>query len=102
MSVVFIRDGKRFDSGSCERNLNLLAHAQLIELSLGSQCGGHGKCGKDRIRIPEECRGFLSPPTAIERHQLTREEIENGIRLACQCFPERDGVAIEVFPVFKP
>jgi ferredoxin len=99
MSVVFILDGKRFDPGTCDRNLNLLAHAQLIELPVGSQCGGHGKCGRDRVRIAEEGRVFLSRPTAIERMHLTDEEIGSGIRLACQCFPERDGVLIEVFPV---
>ncbi|NDG83862.1 MAG: hypothetical protein EBX52_02365 [Proteobacteria bacterium] len=86
-----------FDTGICERNLNLLAHAQMIEFSLGSQCGGHGKCGKDRVRIPLEDLRFFSPVTAIERAHLSEQEIGSGVRLACQCFPDQDGVTVRVF-----
>jgi ferredoxin len=97
MSVVFVRGTEEFDSGVAMQGLNLLAHAQMIELSLGSECGGHGKCGKDRVRVPAEDRPKTSPVTAIERAHLRPEEIEAGIRLGCQCFPESDGVRLRVF-----
>lgn len=80
----------------CFRQLNLLAHAQMEEISTGSKCGGHGICGKDRIRILERDRKKLSPLTEIERKFLTEEEIQNGYRLACQCWPNEDDLSIEI------
>jgi ferredoxin len=69
-----------------EPNLNLLAHAQTLELDVGSRCGGHGICGGDRIRILGAAPP-LSPITDAERRHLTKRELEAGYRLACQCFP---------------
>jgi ferredoxin len=82
------------DSGLCEPQLNLLAHAQAIELDIGSECGGHGVCGGDRVRIPEAFRDDFSRVTAEEREHLSPEELENGWRLGCQCFPERAGLEL--------
>ena len=42
-------------------------------------CGGHGKCGKCRVRAS----GALSPLSATETEKLTRDEISRGVRLAC-------------------
>ena len=78
-------------TGFCELNLNLLAHAQAIELDIGSRCGGHGICGGDRVRIiatPGGTPPRLSPLTEREIQHLSKEEIEEGWRLGCQCFPE--------------
>ncbi len=44
-------------------------------------CGGRGTCGKCRVRVVE---GELAPPTASERELLSAEELEAGVRLACQ------------------
>ena len=82
-------DGKRSEVDFCDRNLNLLAHAQAIELEIGSRCGGHGICGGDRVRIDIDSHGSnLSPLTEREREHLSSEEIAQGWRLACQCYPE--------------
>ena len=87
-----------------EPNLNLLAHAQSLELEIGSRCGGHGICGGDRIRILDRGGSGLSPLTSPltepELRHLSRSEIEAGYRLACQCFPERSGTSlrIEILP----
>lgn len=72
----------------CDENLNLLAHAQSIELDVGSRCGGHGVCGGDRIQIPVEVRASLSTITGAEREHLSEAELAAGWRLACQCYPE--------------
>ncbi|HUP55829.1 MAG TPA: hypothetical protein VM598_00140 [Bdellovibrionota bacterium] len=80
--------------GFCERNLNLLAHAQAIELDLGSECGGHGVCGKDRIQLDPASRGFVSPVTDEEREHLSAAELADGWRLGCQCFPESNELRI--------
>ena len=97
MSVKFIHLENKMDTGECIRELNLLAHAQLIELDIGSQCGGHGKCGKDKIRLNPEDQKKVNPPTAIEIHQLTPIEINEGVRLACQCFPNDSGETLKAY-----
>jgi ferredoxin len=79
-----------------DRNLNLLAHAQCEEATLGSRCGGHGKCAGDRVRVLAANAAELSPPTEAERRLLSPSELVGGVRLACQCFPESDDVDIEV------
>ncbi len=88
MSVKFVGpDGKLHDAGLCDPRLNLLAHAQVIELEIGSRCGGHGQCGGDRVRIPADA--LVSAPTHEEREHLSAAELAQGFRLACQCFPEK-------------
>jgi ferredoxin len=69
-----------------EPNLNLLAHAQAIELDLGSECGGHGKCGADVIRILTGAEA-LSDITEAERKHLSPDQLASGVRLGCQIFP---------------
>ena len=75
-----------------EPKLNLLAHAQTIELFLGSRCGGHGVCGGDRVKVQVDLKspenGSFSSITEAERKHLSDHEIGEGYRLACQCFPE--------------
>ena len=45
-------------------------------------CGGHGKCGKCKIRVS----GKVSPLTESEKLLLTEDEIKSGVRLACHTF----------------
>lgn len=81
----------------CYRGLNLLAHAQLEEIDIGSRCGGYGECGGDRLRVTRG-REELSPVTQIEREHLSEAELRDGFRLGCQAFPNRDDVEIYVIP----
>lgn len=53
-----------------------ISEMHLISLD----CGGHGKCGKCKIKAT----GELSDLTDTEREKLTKAEISSGIRLACQ------------------
>ncbi len=78
-----------------EPNLNLLAHAQTLELEVGSRCGGHGICGGDRIRVLDPAPP-LSPITDAERRHLTKAELDAGYRLACQCFPNSADLSLRV------
>jgi ferredoxin len=98
MSVVFEMKvtGAKHDAGLCHPGLNLLGHAQMIELAIGSECGGHGKCGRDRVQIREADRAKVNPPTAIEMAILGPGELQEGDRLACQCFPNREDLEITV------
>lgn len=84
----------------CYRSLNLLAHAQIEELEIGSRCGGYGECGGDRILI-QEGADCLSPPTDAEREHLTESALKQGWRLGCQCYPEQDGADIRVKVPFE-
>lgn len=82
--------GEVHDTGECITDLNILGHAQLIELEIGSRCGGHGVCGGDRIRIADPAiRASFSEVTAEEREHLSDTEIADGYRLACQCYPDK-------------
>lgn len=51
-------------------------------LSDDMPCGGHGRCGKCKVRA----RGSLSELSESERRLLTREEIDEGIRLSCSAY----------------
>lgn len=52
---------------------------QLLKQDLSLPCGGHGRCGKCRIFA----EGDLSPLTEEEKSLLSKDEIQNNIRLAC-------------------
>lgn len=91
MKIVF-----RFGSNSEERiegyqQLNLLAHAQMLERSLQSRCGGQRECSTCRVIVVS---GKVSPMREPERELLERvgafRQGQQSVRLACQTFPEED------------
>lgn len=87
MSIQFINTKKQvICTVSCYRDLNILAHAQLDEVEIGSRCGGHGICGGDKIKIAAQLYN-ISPVTSLELKHLSPLEIKEGWRLACQCWP---------------
>ena len=47
---------------------------------LSAPCGGKGRRGKCRVKA----RGALSQPTEAEKAALSEQEIQEGVRLACQ------------------
>lgn len=51
-----------------------------------SACGGQGLCGYCKVEMIEN----PAPPTLIEKSRLKQEEIDRGIRLACQLRVDRD------------
>ena len=61
-------------------------------LGIESPCGGHGKCGKCKIKAI----GSLSSISESEFSVLSKEEIEQGIRLAC-CTEIKGYCEIETF-----
>ena len=68
------------------RQVYVLAESILLEaaaqagLILQTPCGGTGKCGKCRVRVVSgHCK-----PSAACLEAFSRQEIENGFRLACQ------------------
>jgi ferredoxin len=95
MSVQFIFKDNTVEV-ECFFSLNLLAHAQLEEIDLGSSCGGHGICGGDKIQVETE-GNELSPLTEAEKDHLSESEINAGWRLGCQCWPLAEHQKINVW-----
>ncbi len=90
MPIFFQNKNKEIhESERVFTNLNILAHAQILEIDIGSVCGGHGKCGKDRIQILEGA-SHCSDLTQDELKHLSQTELQNGFRLGCQCFPNNE------------
>jgi uncharacterized 2Fe-2S/4Fe-4S cluster protein (DUF4445 family) len=57
-------------------------------INLNSYCGGQGICGKCRVRLI----GNVPLPTESDLAHLSSEEINEGIRLACDLYPDIDMV----------
>lgn len=70
---------------------SLLASLMDNEIFIPSACGGKGTCGYCRVRIPEGGGAVL--PT--EEPFLTREQLIDGYRLACQV-KVRDDMEIRI------
>ncbi len=56
------------------------AVAARAGLTLEHPCGGGGQCGKCRVRFIEGA----PPPRSTEQAVVTRDDLEQGVRLACQ------------------
>ncbi len=54
-----------------------------------SLCGGLGTCGKCKLLVQQGNKHF-NPPTDSEKKRLTKEEISENYRLACQCYIAED------------
>ena len=80
-----------------EPGLTVLDAIHRAGLPIASYCGGLGTCGKCRVVI-ESGRGEVSSPTALEVKHLGHQEIERGIRLACQVRLLGGNVVVSVLP----
>ncbi len=74
--------GRQGSDGNSGGSLMGLPHDSLM----GLPCGGHGRCGKCRVRA----HGALSPLSDAEKRLLSPEDIARGIRLACCTAVEGD------------
>ena len=63
-----------------------------------SLCGGFGSCGKCKVLV-QQGNEYLIPPTDSEKNFLSKEEIRENFRLACQCkIAEKQINLIESYP----
>jgi uncharacterized 2Fe-2S/4Fe-4S cluster protein (DUF4445 family) len=74
-TVHFLPDDVK---ASVEEGSNLLDAAANAGVYIHAFCGGEGVCGKCKVRIEQ---GEVS---ATQATQLTSDEIDQGLRLACQ------------------
>lgn len=65
----------------------ILAAAQRSGIQLLAVCGGNGRCADCKVRL---MKGELSPLTEVETFTLTKAELADGTRLACQASPLTD------------
>ncbi|WP_411679794.1 ASKHA domain-containing protein [Clostridium thailandense] len=62
-----------------ESGTNLLDILRENEIFIDNPCGGKGTCGKCKVKL---IKG-LKEPTSLDIKHLSKEEIEEGIRLSC-------------------
>jgi uncharacterized 2Fe-2S/4Fe-4S cluster protein (DUF4445 family) len=65
----------------CEEPLTISDAARHAGVTVRSECGGKGTCGKCLVRVPD---GKLSPVTKAEEELLTSDQLAEGWRLACR------------------
>jgi len=75
MKVRFIKKTK------IKKEKIILDVAKDLNLKIKASCGGKGKCGKCIVRVIE---GDVSELTKEEKRFFNEEEIEKGLRLACE------------------
>jgi uncharacterized 2Fe-2S/4Fe-4S cluster protein (DUF4445 family) len=91
--LIFQPYGKRLE---VKEGRTVLEAARDIGVSISSVCGGRGLCGKCKI-IARGGEKHLSAPTKAEINALSREDLKNGFRLACQATVRSKGtITIEV------
>lgn len=64
---------------------SVLNTAQTNDIDIIATCGGRGRCRSCRVKLVE---GTSTEPGAADRTQLSEDEIREGYRLACQCYPQ--------------
>ena len=67
----------------CPPGIQLTASLRTQGAAPDTPCGGRGNCGKCRVRVIE---GTL-PVSTMDQIHLSKEELDQGIRLACQAMP---------------
>lgn len=77
-----------------EKGESLIAAAAKASVSIDAQCGGQGTCGKCKVRVFAK---VLDDPDEVERKFLSKDELDEGIRLACRMMV-RDDMTVHVFP----
>jgi uncharacterized 2Fe-2S/4Fe-4S cluster protein (DUF4445 family) len=63
---------------------SILSTAQQNDIDIIATCGGRGRCRSCRVKI---LKGDVTKPSVADTSQLSIDEINEGYRLSCQCFP---------------
>ncbi|MCP4185970.1 MAG: DUF4445 domain-containing protein [Gammaproteobacteria bacterium] len=67
-----------------EAGSSVLDVARQNDIDIVSTCGARGRCRSCRIKLVE---GTVTEPSVADHSQLSKDEIIEGYRLACQCYP---------------
>jgi len=94
LMITFQPHGKRVEP---IEGRTLLEAASDAGINIRSICGGEGLCGKCRVIVREGGQN-LSLPTEAEKRALSREDLDNGFRLACQAKILKKGLILVEVP----
>lgn len=72
---------------SVEIGVSVLDAARQNDIDILATCGGRGRCRNCRIKL---IKGTATEPGVADFSQLSKDEIGEGYRLACQCYPHSD------------
>ncbi|WXG45007.1 MAG: ASKHA domain-containing protein [Promethearchaeati archaeon SRVP18_Atabeyarchaeia-1] len=99
ITVIFEPTGKR---GRFKTGTRILDAAEELGVGIRSECGKETTCGKCRIKVVSGS-SLLNDATPQEKELLTRQEIQDGYRLACAArINLRDPNAAGAVAVFVP
>lgn len=70
----------------CPAGVRLVGYLRKNECGLRTPCGGHGSCGKCRVKV---LKGTV-PVNGADRIHLSEKQLAEGIRLGCQIFTKED------------
>ncbi len=70
--------------GKCRSEETILDCARRLGVGINSICGGLGTCHSCRVQV---LGGTATEPTANELEAFSRQELDDGWRLACQTYP---------------
>lgn len=89
--ILFQPNGKSYINGEKE---TIMESARKAGISIENSCGATGLCGKCKIQVVV---GETNPVTEEEKQVFSKEELDNGWRLACQCIPKNLFQTLEVY-----
>ncbi|MFI3213672.1 MAG: ASKHA domain-containing protein [Eubacteriales bacterium] len=84
MVVVYGNHKEKLMEISCREQESILASFIRHGGYLSAPCGGHGTCGKCKVKVIE---GNL-PITTFDEKYFSKEELAEGYRLSCKAFPK--------------
>lgn len=84
MKIQFLPMNQRIE---VEAGTNLLEAAWECGITMNAVCSGNGTCGKCKVLVT---KGNQKDYDEIEIKQLTNEELESGMRLACRIKVDED------------
>ncbi len=64
------------------------------QAAIEAPCGGKGRCGQCRVIV---AKGEVAPPNSTEKTHIGPSDLDQGVRLACQCVP-LGSVQVEIPP----
>jgi len=73
--------------GTYAGDRSLLESARQLNVDLVSICGGIGNCERCKVQV---IAGQVTKPTLEEQASLSKSELDQGYRLACQTYPLSD------------
>ncbi len=92
--LIFQPHGKRLE---IPLGTNILEAAREVGINISSICGGIGRCGKCRVIV--HCgKESLSEPSESEKHAFSKEDLDVGLRLACQTTVLNTGKVVVEIP----